>query len=143
MAKRGPKSAAELALVSTTTFGERPKPPDDLTERQAEIWRETVDSEPVKLFCTAVLQGMLADYCRHREAAELVSGVISTFKADWLKSAEGAKRYKELLQMRDLETRAAVGIATKLRLTNQSRYTPQAAATAAKNAVIGSKPWEA
>ena len=142
MAKRGPKSAAELALVTSISRGERPSPPDELTERQADIWRETVATEPVNLFCTAVLKGMLGDYCRHKEAAELVSGVISTFKPEWLKNSDGAKRYKELLSMRDQETRAAVGIATKLRLTNQSRYTPQAAATASRNAAIGSKPWE-
>jgi hypothetical protein len=77
-----------------------------------------------------------------REAAEKVSLVIDTFQAEWLKNAEGAKRYYSLMKMRDLETRGAASAATKLRLTNQARYTPQAASTASRNAAKGLKPWE-
>ena len=39
-------------------------------------------------------------------------------------------QYDKLLSMRDRETKAMGSLATKLRLTNQARYTPQAAATA-------------
>jgi len=45
--------------------------------------------------------------------------------------------------MRDLENRAAALAATKLRITNQSHYTPMAAATASRNASRSVKPWEA
>jgi len=141
--KRGRKSSAELAIVKSIPIDDRPAPPGHLNARQTEIWQDTVSTEPSQFFNTAVLKGMLADYCMHREAAELISSVISTFKPDWLKSADGAKRYKDLLQMRDLEIRGAVGIATKLRLTNQARYTPQAASTASKNTAKGKMPWDA
>lgn len=143
MAPRGRRSAAADATVVVGSFGKRPDPPEDLTERQAEIWRATVASEASDFFDTAALRGLLADYCRHRDAAENVSVVINTFQSEWLKSAEGAKRYHGLLKMRDLETRAAAGMATKLRLTNQARYTSQAAGTANRNAAKGPKPWEA
>jgi hypothetical protein len=142
MAKRGRKSGADLAVVVTANFGNRPEPPEDLTTDQADIWREIVASEPADFFGTAALQAMLADYCRHRSSIDAVSGIINTFKPEWLKAAEGAKRYKELLRMREMETRAAASLATKLRLTNQARYTPQAAATASRNAAKGLKPWE-
>lgn len=141
--KRGRKSAEELStVVIAGNFGNRPESPGDLTDKQAEIWRLVVASEPQEYFNTEALRGMLSDYCRHRESANMVSGVIETFKGEWLKSDEGAKRYKALLQMRDIETRASAGLATKLRLTNQSRYTPQAAATAAKHAGKGFMPWD-
>lgn len=140
--KRGRKSSAELSVLVTGAFGKRPEPPADMTDAEAEIWRETVSSEGVDFFATAALRALLKDYCRHRSAAETVSKVIATFQADWLKSAEGAKRYYGLLKMRDLETRAAADKATKLRLTNQARYTPQSAATASKGASKGPKPWE-
>lgn len=143
MAKRGRPSAAESVVVIEGKFGARPDPAADMTPRQQAIWRETTASEPADFFGTAALRGLLADYCRHREAAENVSGVINSFQPEWLKSADGAKRYHALLKMRDLETRAAAGIATKLRLTNQSRYTPQAAATAARSAAKGARPWDA
>jgi hypothetical protein len=142
MRGRGPKSAASEAVVITGGFGKRQEPPVELNERQTEIWRETVASEPADFFDTAALRGLLSDYCRHREAAEKVSLVIDTFQAEWLKNAEGAKRYYSLMKMRDLETRGAASAATKLRLTNQARYTPQAASTASRNAAKGLKPWE-
>jgi hypothetical protein len=44
--------------------------------------------------------------------------------------------------MRDIEARGAADKATKLRLTNQARYTPQAASTASKAAPRGKMPWE-
>jgi hypothetical protein len=139
--QRGRKSAASVGVV-TGGFGQRPIPPEDINERQSEIWRETVASEPPDFFNTAALRALLVDYCRHKDAANSVSVVIDTFQPDWLKSAEGAKRYHGLLKMRDMETRAASQIATKLRLTNQSRYTPQAASTASRGAAKGLKPWE-
>lgn len=140
--KRGPKSSAELALIVNGTFGERPDPLEGLNERQAKVWRDTVASEPADYFNTAVLKSLLADYCRYKVSAADITSIIDTFEPAWLKSAEGARRFHSLLKMRDLENRAAVSMATKLRLTNQSRYTPQAASTASKNAAKGFKPWD-
>lgn len=143
MGQRGRKSSASAEVsVVPGNFGKRPEPPADLSNAEAEIWRETVASEAADFFCTAALRGMLADYCRHRASADKVSEIINVFQAEWLKNADGAKRYHGLLKMRDLETRAAADKATKLRLTNQSRYTPQAASTASRNAAKGFKPWE-
>ena len=48
----------------------------------------------------------------------------------------------KLVRLRDCETKASADKATKLRLTNQARYTPQAAATAAKREGQASKPWQ-
>ena len=123
-------------------FGQRPEPPEELTEAEAEIWRETTASESSDFFGTAALRGLLKDYCRHRSAADKITEVINLFQADWLKNAEGAKRYASLLKMRDMESRGAADKATKLRLTNQARYTPQAASTASKGASKGLRPWE-
>lgn len=141
MGARGRKPAAADGLVIVGNFGKRPDPADDLTPRQAEIWRETVSSENIDFFSTAALRALLTDYCRHREASENVSTIINTFEPAWLKSSEGAKRYKDLLKMREMETRAAGLIATRLRLTNQSRYNALSANTAAKRAVQN-RPWE-
>lgn len=142
MRTRGRRSAADQAIVIAGTFGQRPDPPAELTKRQAEIWRATVASEHADFFNTAALRALLTDYCRHREAGEKVSLVIDAFQAEWLKNSDGAKRYHGLLRMRELETRAAVTLATKLRITNQSRYDERTAATAARNTAKGAKPWE-
>ena len=47
---------------------------------------------------------------------------------------------KALLDMRDKESKRLTSVATKLRLTQQSRYTPQAASTADKKAG-SARPW--
>ena len=143
MAKRGRKSAADVgAVVIEGQFGKRPEPPATLTPRQAEIWRAVVASEHSDFFSTEALRDLLVGYCRHLEAAENVSIVINSFQAEWLKNSEGAKRYHSLLKMRDLEMRAASTLATKLRITNQSRYDEKTAATAAASAAKGPRPWE-
>lgn len=98
------------------TTNKRPKPIDGLTERQSEIWQETVLSEGEDHFSKSALQSMLADYCRHRETAENITAVLNDFKPEWLKSAAGAKRYKELLKMREPETRASASLAEKLNI---------------------------
>ena len=139
MAKRGRKTSAEL-LVVPVEF-ERPRPPKPLNARQREIWERTIIDEADGHFKTRALQDMLADYCRHREIAESLGAQINEFKPEWVKSSEGARKLASLLKMRDLESRAAADKATKLRMTNQSRYTPQAAATAASDAE-SDKPWE-
>lgn len=122
-------------------FGQRPDPPENLTERQAAIWKEVVASEDPKFFDTGALRGLLADYCRFREAAEQINEAILAFKPSWLKNAAQTRRYQNLLRMRGLEVHNAVTVATKLRLTNQARYVPHTAARAAAK-VAKIKPWE-
>lgn len=142
MGARGRQSADAAAVVIPGNFGQRAEPPAELTPEEAAIWRETVASEATDAFNTAALRGLLKDYCRHRAASESVSQIINSFKSEWLKSADGAKRYRELLKIRDLECRASADKATKLRLTNQSRYTPHGAATAARRASKTAMPWD-
>lgn len=143
MRTRGRISVAEkTGVVIAGDFGKRPDPPDSLTPRQTEIWREVVASEDVHFFDTGALRGMLADYCRHRESGEKLTAIMDGYPTEWLRNGEALERYQKLGQARDRETRGALTLATKLRLTNQSRYTPQAAATAARHATKGNKPWE-
>ena len=143
MATRGRKSLAAIeAKVVTTTFGTRPDAPAGLADDEVEIWNATVATEAATFFDSAALKAMLSDYCRHRATADRITEIINQFKAEWLKNSEGSKRYHGLLKMRDTESRAAADKATKLRMTNQARYTPQAASTAARGAAKGLKPWE-
>jgi hypothetical protein len=139
MQQRGRKSAASLSVVAGTIDG-RPKPPSDLTKEQAEIWNRVVASEAVDVFKTATVQRLLADYCRHSVAVEkltkIVDGAMNDPQAEI--SLEDLDR---LLKMRERETRACLSIATKLRLTNQSRYQPSTAAVKAAN-VTERKLWQ-
>ena len=142
MGARGRVSAEAQKVVVIDGGRKRIEPPDELTDDEKAIWRETVASEPKDAFDTAALRDMLKDYCRHRAAAEGVSKIINSFQSEWLKNAEGARRYRELLKIRDLECRGAADKATKLRMTNQSRYTPKTAASAHRNATKTKMPWD-
>lgn len=141
MATRGRKSAAALSVVAGSIDG-RPQPPAELTKFQKALWLRTVAGEPLDQFRSAALQQLLTEYVRHCETADILAGQIETFNPEWLADEDGLKRFDKLLAMRDRETKAIGDKATKLRLTNQSRYTPQAAATAAKNNGGAAKPWE-
>lgn len=141
MATRGRKSTAALSVIVGSIDG-RPRPPSDLTEFQRGIWERTVANEASPIFGTAALQQLLKEYCRHCEAAHRLAGMIDSFAPEWAADDEGLKRLDKLLGMRDRETKAIGDKATKLRLTNQARYTPQAAATASRK-VQERKPWEA
>lgn len=140
---RGRKSAAELGVtVIGGGLPERPKAPGGLNSAQMDIWNEIVRTEPAGFFNTEALRGLLTDLCRRRHAEDVLSEQINDFDPEWLKDDAGAKRFDSLLKMRDRESSAHTRLATKLRLTNQARYTPQRAATDNRNTSRVAKPWE-
>ena len=141
MAERGRKSGAALSVVAGSIDG-RPSPPEDLTLAQCEVWERTVANEAADVFKTSALQQLLKEYCRHVVSARKLAGLIEAVEGQKQLDPEDLSDYDKLLKMRDRETKAIADKATKLRLTNQSRYTPQAAATAAKKA-SERKPWQA
>lgn len=140
MGERGRKSSASLSVISGGV-DRRPEPPVELTRQEAEVWERTVASEAADMFGTVALQQMLKDYCRHVIAAERLGLVIEAHMRT-VESEVSLPDLDRLLKMRDRETKAIADKATKLRLTNQARYTPKAAATAAKNASKATKPWQ-
>ena len=140
MGQRGRTSGAALSVVAGTAIDGRPPAPSDLTEFQREVWDRTVANEAADVFRTAALQQLLKEYVRHVESAHRVTGMIALLEKPG--AAVDLDEYEKLLRMRDRETKALADKATKLRLTNQSRYTPQAAGTAAKKAGEAKKPWQ-
>src|SRR5262245_51196766 len=141
--KRGRFNSEDFRVIEGgfSASGKRPDPPSDLTEGQAGIWREIVASEPPDFFASSATQLLLTHACYHADAIRMLNKEFSNFRSEWLKSAEGMKTYNAYLKARGEETRRFSLIATRLRLTNQSRYTPQAAATASRN-TAKVRPWE-
>lgn len=151
MKQNGRKSAAQRSvenIVKLKVFDgggapqERAAPPSDLTPRQAEIWQAIVRDEPVDFFSTNATQMMLKALVQAVESLEIVQATINMFEPSWLKSGNGAKRYHEYIKSRSLCMADVAKYTTKLRLTNQARYTPKAAGTASNNTLKGNKPWE-
>jgi len=152
MVKRGRKSKTELttkaeaaeAGVETIQVIERPAPPAELTKEQQLVWREIVESLPADWF-TPENFGLLIQYCRHLVESRHVAQVIQIFKADAAKEAKkkngepfDVEAYDRLLKMQEREGRALSSLATRMRMTQQTKYD--------KTRKRGSKtkpPWEA
>lgn len=130
------KSVASLS-VARPEFGGKAPPPHTLSDRQRALWLQIVNSKPAGWF-TDDTQPMLAALVAHIETFELLErefrGVNSLDTADKLGWLE------KLARMRERESRAIASLSTKLRITQQSRYTPKAASTATKRTTPA--PWE-
>jgi hypothetical protein len=143
MAQRGRKSAASLSIVSVLG-NKRPAPPEELTEEEAEEWRAIAGRMPPDWF-TRESHPLLAAYCRHIVAARLLAKDIerfSRFPPEVRLASDGIELYDRLRKMADRESRVITTLATKMRLSQQSRYTENRAATAANRSKTVSKPWE-
>lgn len=139
MDKRGRKSTASLS-VAPAVGRERPEPPESLPEAQKATWRAIVNMYPPEYFLTTL--ALLEAYCRHCECASVIDREVDAFDVEWLGSDDGLKRFDKLLAIRERQTSVMMALARSMRMTNQARYTPQAAATATGKSGFGKKPWE-
>lgn len=142
MGARGPKSSNELAAIGPTGIAitRRLDPPEDLTAEAAEVWRGIVNANPADLFSPGSAP-LLAQLCRHTIAARRVAQSLAR-----VETADGDfddVRWFQLLARQEAESKVIAQLATRLRLTPQSRYTPHGAATAARKVRTGPAPWEA
>lgn len=110
-------------------------PPAELTDEQARVWRETVEARSADYFGEDAAP-LLEEYCRVVVMCRLLAVQIEAAIA----GGEPGE-LKALLDMRDKESRRLTSIATKLRITNQSRYTPDKAAVKARKGA-GGKVWQ-
>jgi hypothetical protein len=142
MAKPGRVSAAQLATLSggVSRMGQRPEPPMSLNDRAVDEWRRVVNRMPSDWFSDETLS-LLQAYCEHVAEGEAVQLMIEQVRSTAMADDESYKRYRDLLRDKELQTRAALSCATKMRMTQQSSYTDKASGTAKKNAAT-SKPWQ-
>ena len=109
--------------------------PDPLTPEQADVWASVVGARSADYFGEDAVP-LLEEYCRVVTMCRFLAVQVEAATA----GGEVAD-LKVLLDMRDKEAKRMASLATKLRLTNQSRYTPQAAATASRKGA-GGKVWQ-
>lgn len=123
-------------------FDRRAEPPEHLTERQKELWRGVAASESVDWFRTEANRQLLELYVASMDSARTVQSFIDAFPVAMLATKAGADQYRQLVKLRQSEQSTAYMLATKLRLTNQSRYDRNRAATIGKQQSTEAKPWE-
>lgn len=126
------KSTESLSVVPVTALPTRLEPPVNLPLEQKEVWRAVVATKPIDWF-QADSAPVLTEYCRAVVMCDRLAALIEVAQPEEL---------KDLLKMRDVESRRLSTLAVKMRLTQQSRYTPMASATADRKA-SGARPWEA
>jgi hypothetical protein len=135
------KSAAALSVVRALPQERRPEPPEELTAEQAEEWRAIVSRLPVEWFQREG-HALLAQYCRHVVRARQVAATLDGLTELDLRLPENLAVFDKLSQIADREGRAMTSLATKMRLTQQSRYQAQKAERRANSPTATSKPWQ-
>jgi phage terminase small subunit len=136
----GRKSAAALALV-TAMPGQRPEPPTVLSESEADIWRSVVATKPHDWFTPDTFP-LLEEYCRQSVQADQLAVEQARFKGKIPTHKDKFARYKAIGKMRRETAGVLLSLATKMRLSQQSRYGARAASTAHDKAGSAGKPWE-
>lgn len=133
------QSAASLAVVTTLRQAKHPPAPTGLSTRQQQLWQAITKGKPPEWWDSGslpVLQALVA----HIETAERIE--VQFADLGDLTDPDALDRLDKLSRLRDRETKAVATLSAKLRLTQQSRYTAQSAATAARRGGGGPKPWE-
>lgn len=141
MAKRGRKSAAELLTPPPIRDDGRPSAPADMTAEQIAVWDRIVASEPADWFASGARQDLLRLYCEHHAFRAELQALIQDCKIGVIADEHCGRDFDLMLRVRDRETKTLTALARQMRLTHQSRYTPQAAGTAGRNNPTGSRPW--
>jgi hypothetical protein len=129
MGTRGRKSAADLGIIHG--LPQRPGAPAELTPEQAEEWRAVVARMPADWFGREIWP-LLIQYCRHVTNSRFIAGLIEAAHDLDTGDRTALMRFNRLLALQERQTNALAGLATRMRLTNQSRYTAQSAASQAK-----------
>lgn len=133
MKQPGRTSAADLSVVRITA-ADRPKPPDHMTDEQKVLWESITATKPADWFTDDTLP-LLEAYCEawlaHRQAS-------LALRSESVGSAEYAAVYR--VQKDSANTLAQM--ATKMRLSQSSRYGARGASGAHERTLKASKPWE-
>lgn len=120
MEGRGRKSTAALSVVraSPVEAYQRPQPPADLTDEQADEWVAIINRLPAD-WINRETEPLLAQYCRHIAASRRVAALVQQAEAD--KDCD-LRDYDRLLKMQEREGRAMTSLATKMRISQQATY---------------------
>lgn len=136
MEGRGKKSSASLSVVSPLSVMPRMSPPDSLSASQKDIWHAVVAPLPADWW-DASNAPLLLEYVRAVDMCNLLSLQIEATLAEGDPVA-----LKDLLKLRDMESRRATSLATKMRISQQATYNAKNGNTAKSKAGAPRKPWD-
>jgi hypothetical protein len=136
------KSAASMSVVASIKPADaRLAPPASLTARQKELWLEIVASKPADWF-TVDAQALLVGYVKAIASHEIISQRVDAMEAGGhIGGLESLKDEDKLYAMQERQARLVQSFATKMRLTQQARYTTRTADVKSSKA-SGGRPWD-
>ena len=132
------KSAAALSVVpfSSIALDGRLPAPSTLGDREKLLWLQIVSTKPAEWFA-ADSEALLFGYVCAIGSHEYLTDKIKAGERDNIETNE----IKELYILQERQAKLMLQFATKMRLTQQSRYDTQSAHTADKK-VSGKRPWD-
>lgn len=143
MAKRGPKSSAEIALTApgvTVAAMHRPEPPYSLwRDEEQDVWRRIVADLPADWFSGRNLD-LLAEYCTAAVSCRRLAQMIHACEHG--AGELDVPHWLALMRAHAAQSSRMQALATSMRITQQSTYTPKRGATALRNNPTGPRPWE-
>lgn len=128
VAKVGRKSTASLSIVPDINGISRLKAPTYFDKSHQSIWIKIVNTKPANWF-GGEHESMLEALCRHIVHAQQLSSLIDSFDPEWLLTDAGLSRLEKLQKMHRLQTQAQENLMRAMRLTHQSIYRADKAAT--------------
>jgi hypothetical protein len=156
MSTRRQWSPDEQRAVVPRTNVPPPPPPPELDQQEQEIWRGIVEELPGDWFAPES-RPLLKELCRHIRYANDLDWELATVRAALAKLDSGSasinarlrdvarlqRHYHSLLRAHGYQSERIGNLATKLRLTNQSKIVVSTAAKKAKDMPpSGPLPWE-
>ena len=141
MKQSGRRSPTALATVVVDVGRRMPaRPPSELTDGQAQVWRNAV-SGMAGDWLSPGAQPILIEFCRHVCRARLLEAQVAQFELEWVKVEGGLERFDKLLAMAERETKAITACARALRLSPSSQMHARTAARKVTGPA-GKMPWD-
>lgn len=146
MRQRGQASRASFEVIQPTGLmpsGHRPAPSPELSAAATQEWHAVVERMPADYFPRET-QGLLATFCSIKVQLDEVNKALAKFGPGLPSGEKRWKRYRELTRMRGACATQLASIATKLRLTPQSRYDREVAQRSVRkrDEQPDVRPWE-
>jgi hypothetical protein len=136
------KSAAALSVIAPLPAAlQRPEPPEELTAEEAVGWREVVGRLPPDWF-SRPSHALLVAFCRSVVKARMIARLIDRLRRESSEADFDLPRFDRLTTMAERECRAISSLSTRMRLSQQSRYTEVTARRKANDPNASRKPWE-
>ena len=136
MGSRGRKAAVDLELIDPRKIEilDRPKPPHELNDEEAEVWHSTVMSEAADKFPVST-HPLLVQFCRHvvqaRRVAEMLEANIDQPDFE-------LKDWKSLLIMQNKQSSIIAALAVKMKISQSATVNHRGN----KKRTLTRKPWQ-